>query len=331
MASFIKQFYESATYVPRRIVGPVDLPERDLIQSWLEERRGGSVDLVVPQRGEKRRLVQMAAENARESLDQARVKWLADRGKTQTALTQLQDELDLPALPNRIECYDISNIQGTSSVGSMVVFVDGHPRPQEYRRFRIKGVTGANDFASMAEVLRRRFRRARERLVLESGADAPTIEGESELQGKIDESFAALPDLVIIDGGKGQLSAVLDVMRDMGVKHIPTVGLAKQHEEIYVQDVSDPIVLPRASEALYLVQRIRDEAHRFAITYHRGVRARASMQSALDTIPGVGPKRRKALIKKFGSVKGIREASVDEIAATVGFTAALAEKVKAAI
>jgi excinuclease ABC subunit C len=331
MASFIKQFYESATYIPRRIVVPVALPERELIESWLGERREGKVELLVPQRGEKRRLVEMATKNARESLDMARVKWLADRGKTQNALAQLQDELDLPALPSRIECYDISNIQGTSSVGSMVVFADGHPRPQEYRRFRIKSVTGANDFASMAEVLRRRFRRARERHVLESGADAPAIEGESDLEGKIDESFAALPDLVIIDGGKGQLSAVLDVMRDMGVKHIPTVGLAKQHEEIYVQDVSDPIVLPRGSEALYLVQRIRDEAHRFAITYHRGVRSKAGMQSALDLVPGVGPKRRKALIKKFGSVKGIREASVEEIASTVGFTAALAEKVKAAI
>jgi excinuclease ABC subunit C len=330
MGSFIKQFYESATYVPRRIVVPVELPERDLIESWLGERRGGRVEIIAPQRGEKRRLVEMAAKNARESLDMARVKWLADRGKTQAALTQLQDELDLPALPSRIECYDISNIQGTSSVGSMVVFVDGHPRPQEYRRFRIKGVAGANDFASMAEVLRRRFRRARERLVLESGADAPALEGEAK-NGASDESFAALPDLVIIDGGKGQLSAVLDVMRDMGVKHIPTVGLAKQHEEIYVQDVSDPVVLPRSSEALYLVQRIRDEAHRFAITYHRGVRSKSGMQSALDTIPGIGPKKKKALIKKFGSVRAIREASVDEIAATVGFTAALAEKVKAAI
>ncbi len=331
MASFIKQFYESATYVPRRIVIPVTLPELELIESWLAERRGGRVEILVPQRGEQRRLVEMAANNARESLDMARVKWMADRGKTQTALSQLQDELDLPALPARIECYDISNIQGTSSVGSMVVFVDGHARPQEYRRFRIKGVTGANDFASMAEVLRRRFRRARERLVAETGADAPEIEGDSRGGAKSDESFAALPDLVIIDGGKGQLSAVLDVMRDMGVKHIPTVGLAKQYEEIYVQDVSDPIVLPRTSQALYLVQRIRDEAHRFAITYHRGVRSKAGMQSALDTVPGVGPKRRKALIKKFGSVRGIREASVEEIAATVGFTAALAEKVKAAI
>jgi excinuclease ABC subunit C len=282
----------------------------------------------------------MATNNAREALSMARVKWLADRGKTQSALAQLQEELDLPALPRRIECYDISNIQGTSSVGSMVVFVDGHPRPQEYRRFRIKTVVGANDFASMAEVLRRRFRRARERLIEETGAEAPAVDGDgngiepsrgSAGRAREDASFAALPDLVIIDGGKGQLSAVVDVMREMGVKHIPTVGLAKQHDEIYVQDVSDPVVLPRTSEALYLVQRIRDEAHRFAITYHRGVRGKSSIQSALDTIPGVGPKRKKALLRKFGSVRAIREASVEEIASTVGFTSALAEKVKASV
>jgi excinuclease ABC subunit C len=331
MASFVKQFYESATYIPRRVVVPIELPERALIESWLGERRGGRVELLVPQRGEKRRLVEMAANNARESLDMARVKWLADRGKTLNALAQLQEELDLPGLPARIECYDISNIQGTSAVGSMVVFGDGHPRPQEYRRFRIKSVTGANDFASMAEVLRRRFRRARENLLLETGAEAPAVDATLASGARDDESFAAMPDLVIIDGGKGQLSAVTDVMREMGVKHIPTVGLAKQHEEIYVQDVSEPIVLPRTSEALYLVQRIRDEAHRFAITYHRGVRGKSSIQSALDAIPGVGPKRKKALLKKFGSVRGIREAAVEEIAATIGFTAALAEKVKASV
>jgi excinuclease ABC subunit C len=331
MASFIKQFYESATYVPRGVVLGVELAESDLIAAWLSERRGSKVELLVPQRGEKRRLVEMATKNARESLDMARVKWLADRGKTQSALEQLQDELQLPSLPRRIECYDISNIQGTNSVGSMVVFVDGHPRPQEYRKFRIKTVEGANDFASMAEVLRRRFRRARERLIAVTGADAPAVEPAAELgrPPRADESFAALPDLVIIDGGKGQLSAVTDVMREMGVKEIPTVGLAKQHEEIYVQDVSEPVILPRASEALYLVQRVRDEAHRFAITYHRGVRAKASIQSALDNISGVGPKRKKALLRKFGSVRGIREASVDEIAATVGFTSALAERIKA--
>jgi excinuclease ABC subunit C len=332
VASFIKQFYESATYIPRRVVVPLPLPEQALIEAWLTERRGGRVEIVVPQRGEQRRLVHMAANNAREALEMARVKWLADAGKTHDALTELQDELNLPVLPERIECYDISNIQGTSSVGSMVVFVAGHPRPQEYRKFRIKSVRGANDFASMAEVLRRRFRRARERLLRETGAEAPPVETDGDGAGAAtDESFAALPDLVIVDGGKGQLAAALDVMREMGVKHIPAVGLAKQHEEIYVQDVSEPIVLPRTSQGLYLVQRIRDEAHRFAITYHRGVRSKSGLQSALDTIPGVGPKRKKALLKKFGSVRGIRDAPVEEIAATVGFTTALAERVKSSV
>ncbi len=334
VASFIQQFYESATYVPREIIVPIELPERELIEGWLSERRGSKVQLLAPQRGEKRRLVEMATTNARESLDMARVKWLADTGKTKAALDQLEDELDLPAPPRRIECYDISNIQGTSSVGSMVVFVDGHPRPQEYRRFRIKSVEGANDFASMAEVLRRRFKRARERLLDETGASAPDVDGQAGAEdgrNRRDESFAALPDLVIIDGGKGQLSAVTDVMREMGVKQIPTVGLAKQHEEIYVQDLAEPVVLPRSSQALYLVQRVRDEAHRFAITYHRNVRGKAAIRSALDTIPGVGPRRKSALLKKFGSVRGIREATVDEIASTVGFTRVLAEKVKAGL
>jgi excinuclease ABC subunit C len=343
MASFIKQFYESATYVPKRIVVPLELPDHTLIESWLTERRGTNVELLVPQRGEKRRLIDMAAKNARETLDMARVKWMADTGKTRTALEGLQEALDLPAPPRRIECYDISNIQGTSSVGSMVVAIDGHPRPQEYRRFRIKTVEGANDFASMAEVLRRRFRRAREQVLRDAGADAPDADPEADAPGvattstdrrtrpRDDESFAALPNLVIIDGGKGQLAAVLDVMREMGVKEIPTVGLAKQHEEIFVQDVSEPVVLARNSQALYLVQRIRDEAHRFAITYHRGVRKKAGFQSVLDAIPGVGPKRKKALIKKFGTVRGIREASVEDIASTVGFTAALAEKVKSSV
>ncbi len=333
IASFITQFYESATYVPRTVIVPGALPEQELIAAMLTERRGTRVEVLAPQRGEKRGLVQLASKNAQESMDMARAKWLADSGRRDAALDELQEALDLPGRPGRIECYDISNIQGTSSVGSMVVFIDGHPRPQEYRRFRIKTVEGANDFASMAEVLRRRFRRAREQLLRETGAEAPEVTPADEhgSRGQQDESFAALPDLVIIDGGKGQLGAVLDVMREMGVKQIPTVGLAKQHEEIYVQDVSEPVVLPRTSQALYLVQRIRDEAHRFAITYHRGVRKKAGFQSVLDTIPGVGPKRRKALLKKFGSVRGIREATVEDVAATVGFTEKLAEQVKAAL
>jgi excinuclease ABC subunit C len=333
VASFVKQYYESATYVPRTVVVPESLPESDLIRAMLEERKGGAVAIHVPKRGERRALVDLAARNARESMERAQAKWLADTDRRGTALDELEEALDLPARPARIECYDISNIQGTSSVGSMVVFVDGKPRPQEYRRFRIKTVEGANDFASMAEVLRRRFRRAREQLLRETGAAAPAVEavGDGAKASGRDESFAALPDLVIIDGGKGQLGAVLDVMREMGVKQIPTVGLAKQHEEIFVQDVSEPVVLPRTSQALYLVQRVRDEAHRFAITYHRSVRKKSGFRSALDTIPGIGPVRKKALLKKFGSVRGVREATTEEVAATVGFTTRLAEQVKSAL
>jgi excinuclease ABC subunit C len=317
MGSFVKQFYESATYLPARVVLPLAIPEMDAIQDWLSQRRGRKVELLVPQRGEKRRLVALAADNAREALEMARVKWLADSGKTRAALEELEDELHLPDPPRRIECYDISNIMGTSAVGSMVVFADGHPRPAEYRRFKIKTVEGADDYAMLAEVLRRRFKRA--------ARDGDG--GRPEADAK-DEAWATLPDLLIVDGGKGQLSAALDVMRDMGVGHIPAAGLAKQQEELFIKDMSEPIVLPRTSQALFLVQRIRDEAHRFAITYHRKVRQKAGMQSALDSVPGIGPKRKRALLRKFGSVKGIREAPLDEIAATVGFTRRLAEKVK---
>jgi len=316
MASFLRQFYEAATYIPREVVLQFPVAEAELLESALSERRGGRVRLLVPQRGEKRRLVEMAAENAREALEMDRARWLADAGKRREALEDLAEELDLPAPPRRIECYDISNIQGTSAVGSMVVFVDGHPRPKEYRRFRIRTVQGANDFASMAEVLRRRFRHV------------ASAQGAGNGRAGGDESFGAMPDLVIVDGGRGQLSAALDALRDLGMKGVPVAGLAKQHEELFVKDVSDPIVLPRTSQALYLVQRIRDEAHRFAITYHRDVRKKTAMASALDGVPGIGPKRKKALLRKFGSVRAIRDASLDEIAATVGFTRALAARVK---
>jgi excinuclease ABC subunit C len=197
----------------------------------------------------------------------------------------------------------------------MVVFTDGHPRRAEYRRFRIKTVEGANDVAMMAEVLRRRFKRA----------------AQAEPGGKPDEkaqTWAVLPDLVLIDGGRPQLNAALDALREMGVPFLPAAGLAKQEEELYVKDVAEPIALPRTSPALYLLQRVRDEAHRFAVTYHRKVREKAGTKSALDAIPSVGPKRKRALLRKFGSIKGIREAAVDEIAATVGFTRSLAERVK---
>jgi len=382
LGSFIEQFYESAPYVPRRVLLPIAVEDSQVIEQVLSERRGRPVRLMVPSRGEKRELMQRAVANARESLEQARARWLADSGKKRQALEQLQDALSLPELPARIECYDISNIQGTSAVGSMVVFVDGHPKRSEYRRFGIKGVAGQNDFAMMQEVLKRRFWKMRretegeganegtpgrpadhdtdrERVEAElsqpnAGAmmTAPTADGDggsqrgrharatntsgergrelSNGQGtktEYDESFQTTPDLVIVDGGKGQVSAAHDAMRNLGVGQIPLAGLAKRFEELYVKDVSEPIVLDRTSQALYLVQRVRDEAHRFAITYHRGVRSKAGVQSALDTIQGIGPKRKKALLRKFGSVKGIREAGVEEIAATPGFTKALAEKV----
>jgi excinuclease ABC subunit C len=383
LSSFLRQFYASAAYVPRRVLLPTDATDQPLIEEWLSLRRGKKVDVHAPQRGDKRALVQTATDNARESLQAARAKWLADSGKTQEALDQLQEELNLPAPPRRIECYDISNIQGTSSVASMVVVVDGNPKRSEYRRFRIKNVRGANDFASMQEVLKRRFWRLRretegeganETAPLETGADHDTdralveqelaepnagvtmtpptaetngdgdvpsflpahpeaLEGERSTNAPIeyDESFGALPDLVIVDGGKGQVSAAHDAMRNLGVGHIPLAGLAKRFEELYVKDVSEPIILDRTSQALYLVQRIRDEAHRFAITYHRNVRSKAGIRSALDDVEGVGPKRKKALMRKFGSLKAVKEATVEEIAATPGFTRKVAEKVLEAL
>ncbi len=336
LGSFLKQFYESATYVPRRLLLPVEVPEAELLGAWFDERRGGPVRMFVPQRGEKKRLVRMAQDNAKEAQDQAHARWLADTGKTEAALDELEEELNLPATPHRIECYDISNTQGTNSVGSMVVFVDGRPRPQEYRRFKIRAVEGADDFASMAEVLGRRFKKANAPAEKASDRDgavgahgrAPTAHGQRPQDIAKAQAWQTLPDLLIVDGGKGQLNAALDVMRDLGVEHVPAAGLAKRNEELFVKDMEEPIVLPRTSQALYLVQRVRDEAHRFAITYHRKLRAKRSLQSALDAVPGVGPKKKKALQRKFGSVKGVREADVDDIAATLGFTRKLAAKVK---
>ena len=329
LRSFVEQFYESAPHVPARVLLPVKIDDTDLIEQWLTQRRGdrpngrraGAVRVMAPSRGEKRTLVQRAVDNARESLQQARAKWMADRGKKDQALQQLQDELELPSLPQRIECYDISTIQGTSAVGSMVVFEDGNPKKSEYRRFRIKGIDGQNDFAMMAEVLRRRFWRAR-RQSQEEGANEAA---------EYDESFGAMPDFVIVDGGKGQVSAAHDAMRNLGIGHIPLAGLAKRFEELFVVGVSEPVVLDRTSQALYLVQRVRDEAHRFAITYHRDVRKKSGLRSALDEVPGVGPERKRALLRKFGSLKAVRSASAEEIGKTPGFTRGLAEKVLEAL
>ena len=270
-----------------------------------------------------------------------RVRWLADRDKTEAALSVLQDELDLPARPRRIECYDISTIQGTNTVASMVVFKDGSPRNQEYRRFRIKTVEGQDDFASMHEVLSRRFKRLAAQRGGERGSEGDSNgseppEEQEPAEQEIEDNekpspWDQAPDLVVIDGGKGQLSAALDALRNLGLGDIPVCGLAKREEEVFVADVDEPILLPRTSQALYLLQRVRDEAHRFAITYHRTLRGKAIRRSALDDVPGVGPKRKRALLRAFGSVQALRDASLEEIAAVEGVSGRLAETVKRAL
>ena len=321
LGSLLQQYYESAQSIPKLVVVPIEPEGRVDLEAVLTEKRAANVEIRVAQRGEKRQLLQMAGENAAEALDNLKVRWLSDQTKTATALEELREELALPEVPHRIECYDNSNLQGASPVSSMVVFLDGQPAPRQYRKFRIKTVEGADDFATMQEVLRRRFKRAARQI------EQQTLEG-GEAPDTADNDNWDLPDLVVVDGGKGQLGAAVEVMRELGVYDIPTVGLAKRHEELLAPDEEAPIVLPRGSEALYLVQRVRDEAHRFAITYHRQVRRKAATASVLDSIPGVGPKRKRALLRKFGSLKAVREAGVDEIASTAGYTRSLAEKVK---
>ncbi len=339
MTSFLQQFYESSPHIPPEIVVEVEPDDRSVIQNWLKERRKGAVTISVPKRGEKMRLVEMVKQNAQEVLEQQRIKWLSDSQKTQLALAELQEALNLVTPPQRIECYDISNTQGTNSVGAMVVFEAGRPKTSEYRRFKIKGVTGPNDFASHQEVLRRRFRRAAtppmqtnvpEAVEVQSIAPSePVLIPEDDTEGQTIQLQHdwAIPDLVIIDGGKGQLSAAMEVMQELRLE-IPTVALAKENEEIFIPGSPDPILLPRSSQGLYLVQRIRDEAHRFGITYHRKLRSDRTFKSVLDEIPGIGPKRKQALIKHFGSVRAISAASVEELAALDGMTRDAAEKVK---
>jgi excinuclease ABC subunit C len=256
----------------------------------------------------------LATRNAEEMLAREQARWLADQGKTLGALEELTEALGLPALPTRIECYDISNFQGSETVGSMVVFEDGKPRSGEYRRFRIRGVTGPNDFASHQEVLRRRFR---------------AVQGRAGDEGSAEERRWAMPDLVVIDGGRGQVSAAKEVLDELGLHDLPLAGLAKEREELVLPSVAEPVLLPTTSQALYLVQRIRDEAHRFAITYHRDLRRKAAVRSRFDDLPGVGPRRRAALLRVFGSIKRVREAPVEQVAAVPGIGPALAAKIKA--
>ena len=343
MTSFMQQFYESSPHVPAEVIVEAEPDDQAVIQAWLREKRKGAMTITVPKRGEKLRLIEMVKQNAQEVLEQQRIKWLTDSQKTQLALEELQEALNLAAPPQRIECYDISNTQGTNSVGAMVVFEAGRPKPGEYRRFKIKSVEGPNDFASHQEVLRRRFRHVGKQApdanstgaalagqfigANETGTGEVGTPGTPGTTGTQLQHDWAMPDLIIIDGGKGQLSAAMEVLQELHID-IPTVGLAKENEEIFIPGSPDPIILPRSSQGLYLVQRIRDEAHRFGITYHRKLRSDRTFKSVLDEIPGIGPKRKQALMKHYGSVRAMSAASVEDLAALDGMTHDAAEKVK---
>jgi excinuclease ABC subunit C len=314
LAAFVKQYYARAGSIPPRLLVPFDLPEREELEAFLAARRGRAVAIAVPRRGRARQLLDLAARNAAETLQRQQARWLADQGKTLAALEELADALGMPAPPLRIECYDISTIQGANTVGSMVVFEEGRPRSGEYRRFRVKTVAGPDDFASHREVLRRRFHRA--------------LSGE---EGSAEELRWRLPDLVVIDGGKGQVSAAREVLDELGLSELPLAGIAKEREELFLPGRPDPVVLPASSQALYLVQRLRDEAHRFAVTYHRQLRARAQVRSVFDDLPGVGPARKRALLRVFGSARQMREATIEQIASVPGISRTLAERIKVAL
>ncbi len=325
LSSFVTQFYDEAAYVPPEILLPEEIDEAKIVEQWLRDRRGDKVEIHVPHHGHKRDLVNMAVNNAVECITSLRAQWIASENKNVSALTELQEALGLADPPTRIEGYDISNIQGTSIVGAMVVFDKGVPRKSDYRKFKIQTVTDEpNDYASLQEMLRRRFKRYEGKEGGEGG------EG-NKIGKKRDPSFAVLPDLIMIDGGKGQLSAAVEVLQEFGLDHIPIIGLAKQEEEIFRPGESQSIRLPRDSSALQLLQRVRDEAHRFGLTFHRSLREKRSMASQLDEIPGIGPKRRQALLKKFGSVEAIRSASLEEITQVEGMSKSAAQQVKSSL
>jgi excinuclease ABC subunit C len=305
MTGFIKQYYASASSIPPVLLIQYPIEEPEVITKWLANQRGAAVKLYVPRKGAKKQLIDMVAENARQGLALYQTKQ-STIIKSALVLEELKERLGLPGIPLRIEGYDISNIRGNLAVGSMAVFAKGQPKPAHYRRFRIRSVTGIDDYAMIQEVLRRRFRRSL----------------------AADDKWSITPDLILIDGGKGHLNAALEVMKDLGLDSIPTASLAKEKEEVFIDGKTEPLDIPQTSAALYLLQRVRDEAHRFALGYHRRLRNKVITASALDSIPGIGPKRKKTLLKKFGSVRGIKDASIEDLSKAAGMTSKLAEKVK---
>jgi len=303
LEEFVKAHYQRTGAVPPQVLLATAIDDRESVRQLLEEKRGGRVSITLPQRGKKRELVALAEENARHYLTEALGKEGSVRRRAEEALLELRAALQLPVPPQRIECYDISNLFGQQAVGSMVVFESGQVKKTDYRRFKIRRKEGQpDDFAMMGEVLERRLRA-----------------GLAE-----QERFLPLPDLILVDGGKGQLNVALRVLRNLGLT-IPVLGLAKEFEELFIEGRAEPVRLPRNSRPLHLLQAIRDEAHRFAIAYHRSLRDKAATASILENIPGIGKKRREILLKTFGSLEGIRRARPEAVAATPGMTKAAAE------
>ncbi len=306
LAAFLSQYYASATHIPREVLLSHDVAEMESLAAALSELRGTKVTVARPQRGGKRRLVELALDNARVGLEALQSTEAERRRIAQETLNDLAEALDLDALPHRIECFDISNIQGQMATGSMVVFEDAEPAKSAYRRFRVRCEGEPNDYAMMKEVVSRRIAAA------ERG----------------DAKFLPLPDLIVVDGGKGQLNVALQVLAEMDRAELPAIGLAKEHEDVFVPGRSDPVSMEDHVRAHWLLQRLRDEAHRFAITHHRDLRTKRGRRSALDDIPGIGPTRKRALLRAFGSIKAMQEASVDELAAVKGMSRPAAEAVR---
>ncbi|MFL6131663.1 MAG: excinuclease ABC subunit UvrC [Nocardioidaceae bacterium] len=336
---FLLQLYdgELGDAIPREVLVPALPEETPALEQWLSDLRGARVSLKVPQRGDKKALQETVARNALQALGLHKTKRASDLTTRNRALEEIQEALDLSSAPLRIECYDISNLQGTEVVGSMVVFEDGLPRKSEYRRFVVRGVEGQNDVASMHEVITRRFRRLLDERA-ESGefgdagpdsdADGPMLIDPETGRPK---KFAYVPGLVVVDGGPPQVAAAQRALDELGIDDVPVCGLAKRLEEVWLPDQEDPVILPRTSEGLYLLQRIRDEAHRFAITHHRSRRSKTMVESLLDDVAGLGEVRRKSLLKRFGSLKRLRAATVEEIAEVPGIGTRTAEAIVAAL
>ena len=317
MTSFLQQFYTDAAQVPPEILVPSQVAEAAVLQQWLRNKRGDVVYLTVARDEPEQQLLDLASENATETLRMLKAQWEADQHRSENALAQLEEALHLPGPPVRIECYDISTTQGVEVVGSMVVFEHGTPKKSHYRRFKIRTVQGQDDFASMREVLTRRFDRWQR---LTDGA----LKG---VRGS--QAWMKLPDLLVVDGGKGQLSVALEVLEQFDLRErVPAVGLAKREEEIFVPRRSRAIRLDPASAGLLLLRRVRDEAHRFAITYHRKRRRKRGLKSQLDAIPGIGPVKRRRLLKHFGSLHAIQTASEEELSEVQGISVVLADEIR---